>query len=237
MGSPTPLEIRITVGIMNLPEEFALLAYNDDGTPVTDGTYLDNGLGGALLLELALAEKVDVDGKKVVVLDPEPTGDPLVDQALGMIVNDDKARNPGHWVTKFAKHARGQVLDQLVEKGIVHREEGKMLWVFPRTKYPARYGIEPPAETEARQRMTAAVTSAGPVEPRTAALCALVAATDLDKKVFHDLDRKQVNARLKEIGQGAWAATAVKKSIEEIQAAIMVAVIAGSSAATTGGGS
>ena len=67
-----------------------------------------------------------------------------------------------------------------------------------------------------------------------AALCALVAATDLDKKVFRDLDRKQVKARLKEIGQGAWAATAVKKSIEEIQSAIMVAVVAGSTAAGSG---
>ena len=68
---------------MNLPAEFALLAYDDDGKPVTDGTHLDNGLGGALLLELALAEKVDVEDKKVVVVDPAPTGDPLVDQALG----------------------------------------------------------------------------------------------------------------------------------------------------------
>jgi hypothetical protein len=39
---------------MSLPEEFLLLAYDEDGTPLTDGTRLDNGLGGAILLELAL---------------------------------------------------------------------------------------------------------------------------------------------------------------------------------------
>ena len=55
--------------------------------------------------------------------------------------------------------------------------------------------------------------------------------------MFRDLDRKQVKARLKEIGQGAWAATAVSKSIEEIQSAIMVAVVAGSTAAASGSGS
>jgi len=152
-------------------------------------------------------------------------------------VNDRKSRKPGHWVTKFARKAREQVMDSLVAKGAVRRAEDKVMLVFPRTRYPATHGVEPPEETEARQRMVAAITGTGPVESRTAALCALVAATDLDKKVFRDLDRKQVKARLKEIGQGAWAATAVSKSIEEIQSAIMVAVVAGSTAAASGSGS
>jgi hypothetical protein len=222
---------------MNLAEEFALLAYRDDGTPLTDGTRLDNGLGGALLLELALAEKVDVEDKKVVVLDPVSTGDPLIDAALRQVAEDQKARKPGHWVTKLAENARAQVLDQLVTEGVVRREKDKVLWVFPRTRYPAATGVEPVAETEARQRMVAAVSADGPVEPRTAALCALVAATGLDKKIFADLDRRQVEARLKEIGEGAWAAVAVKKSIEEIQAAVMVAVMVSTTAATTGSSS
>ncbi len=218
---------------MNLPEEFVLLAYRDDGTPVTDGMHLDNGLGGALLLELALAEKVDVVDKKVVVLDPAPTGDPLLDHALRQVVEDAKTRKPGEWIGKFAKDVRAQVLDQLVAEGVVRREKDKVLWVFPRTRYPAAHGVEPVAETEARQRMVAAVSGTGAVEPRTAALCALVAATDLDKKVFADLDRRQVKDRLSEIGEGAWAAAAVKKSIEEIQVAVMVSIIAATTVTTT----
>jgi hypothetical protein len=219
---------------MNLAEELTLIAYGDDGSPVTDGMHLDNGLGGALLLELALAGKVDVDDKKVVVLDAAPTGDPLVDRALARITEETRTRKAGHWVSKFAKDTREQVLDRLVAEGVLQRERGKVMGLFPRTRYPAAHGVEPPAETEARQRMRAAVGGTGAVEPRTAALCALVAATDLDKKVFADLDRKQVKARLKEIGQGAWAATAVKKTIEEIQAAVTVAIVASTTAASSG---
>lgn len=221
----------------SLPEEFLLIAYDDDGTPLTDGTHLDNGLGGAILLELALAGRVDIADKKVIVLDRRPSGDPLVDGAAERIADDTKPRKPGHWVSKFAKDTRPLVLDKLVADGVLTMRTDKVLGLFPRKKFPSAYGVEPPVETEARQRMQSAVAGSGPVDARTAALCALVAATDLDRTVFADLDRRRVQARLKEIGDGAWAARAVKKTIEEIQAAVMVAIVASTTAATAGTGS
>jgi hypothetical protein len=222
-----------TVMFMSLAEEFLLLAYADDGTPLTDGMHLDNGLGGALLLDLAMTSRIDVVDKRVVVLDAAPIGDPLVDQALARIAGAERNRKPGHWVSKFAKDTRPRVLEKLVADGVLTMEKDRVLWVFPRTRYPSAQGTEPAAESEARRRMRAAVLGDGTVEPRTAALCALVAATDLDRKVFADLDRKRVKARLKEISQGAWAAKAVQATIEEIQAAILIAIVA---ATTTGAG-
>jgi len=218
---------------MNLAEEFTLLAYADDGSLETDSTRLDNGLGGALLLELALASRVDVEDKRVVVVDPAPTGDPLIDTALADVVAA-KPRKPDHWVTRFAKGTRVRVLDKLVADGILRREEEKILLVFSRTRFVAAHGVEPVAETEVRQRLRGAVRASGAVEKRTAALCALVAATEMDRKVFADLDRKRVKARLKEISAGDWAAAAVKKSIEAVQAAVMAAIVASTSAATAG---
>jgi hypothetical protein len=135
---------------------------------------------------------------------------------------------------EFAKDTRPQVLAKLVTDGVLTVEKDRVLWVFPRTKYPPADGGEPVAGTEARQRMRAAVLGSGAADPRTAALCALVAATDLDRKVFADLDRKRVKARLMEIGEGAWAAAAVRKTIEEIQATVMIAIVASTTAATAG---
>jgi hypothetical protein len=222
---------------MNLAEEFVLLAYADDGTAEIDGTRLDHGLGGSLLLELALAERVDIHDKKVHVRDGTPTGDGLVDDALARIVADGKERKPGHWVSAFAKDTRRRVLDSLVAQGVLRMEKDKVLWVFPRTRYPATQGVEPPAEAETRRRLRSAVAASGAVERRTAALCALVSATDLDRKVFADLDRKRVKARLEEIGEGDWAAAAVTKTIDEVQAAVMIAIVAATSAsASTAGG-
>jgi hypothetical protein len=218
---------------MSLPEEFLLLAYDEDGTPLTDGTRLDNGLGGAILLELALARRLDIEDKRVVVLDPRPIGDALSDEALARI-GEERARKPGHWVTKLSKQARPRILEKLVAEGVLTVEKDRVLWVFPRTKYPSANGEPPAAEADARERIRAAVLGTGEVEPRTAALCALVAATELDRKILAGLDRKLVKTRLKEISEGAWAADAVRRTIEEIQAAVMVAIIASTTAATAG---
>jgi hypothetical protein len=209
---------------LTLADELVLLAYDDDGSRKLGQPALGYGLAGALLVELALAERVDVVDKKVTVLDAAPVGRPLLDQALTRIA-DDKPRKPGHWISKLSKKLTDEVLDGLVAGGVLRREEDRVLLVFPRTRFPAPDGVQPAAETDARARMTSAITSDGPVDPRTAALCALVKAVDYDRKVFADLPRAVVRKRLKVISEGDWAATAVRKAIEEVQSAITVAVI------------
>jgi hypothetical protein len=222
---------------MSLAEEFLLLAYDEDGTPLTDGTHLDNGLGGAILLDLALAGRVDVVDKRVVVLERQTLGEALADEALARIIAEPRSRKPGYWVTKLAKRARPRILEKLVADGVLTVEKDRVLWMFPRLKYPSASGEPPAVEAEARRRMRDAILGSGPAEPHTAALCALVAATELDRKVFADLDRRQVKARLKEVGEGSWAAEAVRKTIDEIQAAIMIAIVASTTAATAGSSS
>jgi hypothetical protein len=56
----------------------------------------------------------------------------------------------------------------------------------------------------------------------------------MEKKLFPDLDRDArgaAKARMKEISEGDWAGTAVKRAIDEMQAAMMVAVAAASAGA------
>lgn len=217
---------------VSLAEELLLLAYDDDGSPGGMGANLDCGLAGALLLELALAQRVDVVGGKAAVVNPALTGDALLDTALGRIASHGRLDSPKGWISRLAKGVRPPVLDRLVHAGVLRRETDTVLWVFPRTRYPSARGAEPPVETDARQRLGAAVAGHGPVDPRTAALCALVGALGWERKVFPDLPRGQVKARLKEIRQGAWAAEAVKKAIDDVQAAVVAATVAASVAAS-----
>ncbi len=131
----------------------------------------------------------------------------------------------------FAKGTQRRVIERLAAAGVLRIERTRVLGIFARTRYPAAFGTEPVARTEAREKLRAAILGTGPVLPRTAALGALVASTELDRKIFPDLERRLVRARLKEIGEGDWAAAAVRKAIQDVQAAIMAGTVAATTAA------
>ncbi|MFG1675264.1 GPP34 family phosphoprotein [Micromonospora sp. NPDC049282] len=217
-----------------LTDELLLLAYDDGGTNRLGRPHLDYGLAGALLLELALARRVEVADKRLVVTDPTPTGVPLLDEALGTVAAS-RPRKPKDWIGKLAKGLPDRVLDGLVGAGVLRRESDRVLLVFPRTRYPSPTGAEPAAETAARARMVAALVGDGPVDARTAALLALVRAVGLDRKLFRELPKDRVKARLNEIAAGDWASAAVRKAIDEMQAALIVATTVASTTAISAG--
>ncbi|PWU54455.1 GPP34 family phosphoprotein [Micromonospora sp. S4605] len=217
---------------LTLAHELALLAYDDKGTLQLDRPALDHGLAGALLLELALGGRVEVVDDRLVVADPAPLGQRQLDDALARIGADEKRRRPKDWVGRLARDLPEQVLDGLVTAGVLRRESDRVLWVFPRTRYPSETGAEPAAETRARQRMTAAVAADGPVEPRTAALIGLARAVRLDRHLFQDLPRDRLKRRLAEIAAGDWASAATRKAIQETEAAVLMVITSAAAAAT-----
>ncbi|MFI5931798.1 GPP34 family phosphoprotein [Actinoplanes sp. NPDC051494] len=204
----------------SLAEEIVLIAYRDDGRAQGTGV-LDYGVGGAILQELALAGRIDAPGKKVVVTDPSPTGDPVADAALDRIAGD-KARKPKDWVYKLGRKARPGVLDALVSAGVLERRKDRFL-LIPYTRYPAPGGGEPPVETAMRDRLRTAVTSSLTIEPRTAALIALVGALSWRKQVFADLPKGPVRDRLKELRTSTWASEATYQAVQEMQSAVLLA--------------
>ncbi|GLY07267.1 MULTISPECIES: GPP34 family phosphoprotein [Actinoplanes] len=225
---------------MDLLEEFVLLAHDDRGARIIDSGRIDHGLGGAILMELALARRIDVADRKVVVSAGDPVGIPAADEALDRIAGDARPRKAVHWVSRFARGTQKRVLHDLVAAEVLRVEQTPMLLVFTRTRYPAVAGPEAPARTDARQRVHSAVTRPDPITPRTAALCALVAATGMEHGLLPDLDRKRVRARLAEISEGDWAAAAVRRAIQDVQAAVTAAAVMsygdGSAGGDGGGG-
>ncbi|MFF5172444.1 GPP34 family phosphoprotein [Micromonospora sp. NPDC000089] len=219
---------------LTLADELVLLAYDDAGTNRLGRPHLDYGLAGALLLELALARRVEVVDDRLVVTDPTPVGHPVLDDALARLAAEGRARKPKDWIGRLAKQLPDRVLDGLVDRGVLRRDADRVLGLFPRTRYPSPTGAEPAAETAARQRMLAAVAADGPVDARTAALVALTRAVGLDRKLFRDLPKDRVKARLAEISAGDWASAATRRAIEQTQAAIMIATTAATTVVITG---
>ena len=181
-------------------------------------------------MELALAGRIGISDKRVEVLGAQPTGDAVVDEALARIAADGKRRQPNDWIGRLGDGLRDKLLARQVEAGVLRREKGKVLWVFPHTTYPTVDGETPAAEVATRHKLAAALDSTEPIDPRTAALCGLVVSAGMERAVFPDRPAKDARKRLKAIADGDWASAAVKQAIDEVHAAIIVA----STAATTG---
>jgi DNA recombination-dependent growth factor C len=144
-----------------LVEELLLLAYDDKTGRDRSGGYLELGLGGAIVLELTLAARLDVVDKKVRVLDPSPVGNALLDDRLAAIAAD-KPRAPKAVVERTAKGLKRTVLDTLVADGVLRHERGTALGIFPFHRYLPN---DPAAEADARNRLG----TRAPPGPRTPA--------------------------------------------------------------------
>ncbi|MGW0482877.1 GOLPH3/VPS74 family protein [Nonomuraea sp. NPDC003214] len=200
---------------VTIAEEILLLAHKeDDGKPLIPSTQLDPVLAGALLAELAVNERVTLDGKKVQLVDPTPLGDEELDAVLAAIA-EGKERKAAWWVQKLQSvKLRARLLTRLARAGVLAEERAKVLGLFPTTRWPE---VDGRTEAEVRERVAAALGGADPTA-RTAVLIAVMHAAKLDRKAFPGADK----ARVKEIAEGAWAAEAVAQTITAIHAAIAV---------------
>ncbi|GAA1661698.1 hypothetical protein GCM10009830_03580 [Glycomyces endophyticus] len=205
-----------------LPAALALLAHDPATGRDRSGGYLDLGLSGAVLFELALAGRIDLDAKKVRVLDPAPTGDPLLDARLAALAAD-RPRAPHAAVDRGAKGLTRTVRDLLVETGDLRRERGRALGIFPVDRYLPRRG----AADDARTRLASAYRTGRSHDERTDALLTLVAAVRLEKAVFPDRDARPDRKRLKALAEAHWVGAAVRKAIANRQGATAAAASGG----------
>lgn len=225
---------------MLIAEDLLLLLLDDESGTLAASDKVRPLLGGALLLELALAERVEVVEKariwssaKVAVTGP-PVGEPVLDEALATVAV--KPRSAQDLVERLGKGTRDRLLDRLVERGLVERHEGKVLGLFPRTTWPA---VDARHEESVRALLQGVLVQGLTPDARTSALVALLAAIDHAHQVVDrgDVPAREVKARAKEISEGAWAATAVKDAVAAAQAAVAAAVTASIAATTTSSGS
>ncbi len=191
---------------------------------------LGYGLAGALLVELVLAERIDLRGPtprkaRVVVVDPAPPEDELLANALAR--TGEKERSAQALVPLLAKGLRERLLERAERRGDLRRER---LTLRP-DRWPAADGRR--QEALGRRLRDVLVTGVTP-DPRTAALVAVLAAVDAAAAVVEAPDRtarKAVARRAAEIGEGAWAAQSVRAAV----AAAAAAVTATTAAVTAAG--
>ncbi len=213
---------------LDLLEEYLLIALDDSkGQFVIDSTHLHYGLAGAVLLELALREKVSIEGDYVKINDSAAVTEIALNKALEYLKEKAKSVKVKDVIAAFARQAgefKQDVLQRLINKGILKKEEHKILWIIPNNKYPTS-NLTP--ENKVRERLKAVMIHGAQSEPRDIMLLSLIDVSDLTKEAFRDKDDyKKVKKKIKEVTQDVKISGAINKSIREIQAAIMIAIMA-----------
>ncbi|MFE3454908.1 GPP34 family phosphoprotein [Nonomuraea sp. NPDC059194] len=213
---------------VTIAEEVLLLAHSeDDGRQLIGSTELGAALGGAVLAELAVDDRIELSQKKVVVKNAAGSGDADLDDVLTRIAEDSKERKPAWWVSKIGTpKLKARLLTKLADAGVLTQQRGKVLGVFPTTRWPEADGS---VEAEVRERVAGVLSGAEP-DARTAVLIAVMHACKLDRKAFPGASKE----RIKEITEGEWAGDAVAKTIADINAVIMIAATTAAISAAVG---
>ncbi|MDY0109838.1 MAG: GPP34 family phosphoprotein [Candidatus Krumholzibacteria bacterium] len=212
-----------------LHEEIMLLALKDREGTVAAGSTYHFAIGGAILAELMLQKRLEVekDGKKrfARVVNRTPVGNSLLDNCLTKLDAAKKRAQLSTWVSRFAntKNLKHLVAGRLAERGILRVDKDKVLGIFTRTIYPE---VDPGPERALLARLEQAIfTESSNVAPRTAVLVSLANSADLLRYAF---DRKQLKSRrtrIERICNGESTGKATREAIAAMQAAVMVACI------------
>lgn len=187
-----------------------------------------------------MKERLALKDKKVTVIDDTPTEDELLDRALRKITGDSKIRSPKSWIERLNKRETKQdILQRLVQKGILFEKEEKVLWVFTRHKYPTEQ--EAP-EQQVRRRILECLDQNRTPDQKTAILLSLLKACDLIREIVPRERKKEVEKQIEALTKDNSYGKAVKATVDAMQAAIIACVAASAAAsaansASAGGGS
>jgi hypothetical protein len=207
---------------LTLPEELLLLMLDDESGRLHEGAAPsgDFALVGAILAELTLAGRISAGATTLTVTNPAPTGDPLFDRVLAQLAAETRARETRHWIELLGADAeayREALFGRLVQKGVLRREEGRFLWVFPERRYPAVSGRE---EREVKARLLGVLFHDDTPGHRDALLIGLCRAAGLFALILAPHELERLEPRIEQIANLEELNRCLSDAIREIYAQI-----------------
>jgi Golgi phosphoprotein 3 (GPP34) len=178
------------------------------------------GLSGAELIRLAAMRRIDIERGKIVVLDPAPTGDALLDAALASMQDHRRPPTAKNWVARNRVGLTRRYLDRLIEAGTIRLERRKVLGLLPADHWIVADGER---LAQAKARLDAIAHGSGEVTAEQAALAGLASAIGLPRLLYPGSAERAAVKRLR---------TARREQSAEVVDATGAAVRAASRTAT-----
>ncbi|MBB5084902.1 GOLPH3/VPS74 family protein [Nonomuraea endophytica] len=178
-----------------LYQDLFIVCHHENGKPLIHRSSISLGLAGAVLIDLALYGRVRLKGRAVVVTDPTPTGDPVVDAYAGAFQRDRPELDAVTWAKTVSADSYDRARRQLVRVGLLTEVTGRRLGMLPYTRYRADMAAIVRASTDVRS----AVSGWREMDARGAALCGLVLALQVHTELYIGQSSAQLTTTLRTI--------------------------------------
>ena len=209
--------------MLTIAEEVLLLFLDDEKGTFIRGPdiHVELAMSGAVLMDLALANRIDTDPERLFVVDQTPVGDRVLDDLLARIAAAEPERSTEYWLNWIREDVpdiMGHFIERLVERGILKRMEEKILWVFESRRYPV---IDDREEREVKRRITSVLFSDELPDPRDVVIIGIVNACDLLEVILHHREVDKVRSRAEQISQMDFIGQAINSTINDVRASIL----------------
>ena len=131
---------------MRFAEQLLLLLHSQDTgyfVPIPEWR-MSCALAGAVLMDLAMEDRIDSDVETLTVVDKTPTGDDLLDPSLEDLASEDKVHPPQYWVERLARRGdqiSDDAIERLVRKGIFESDAGGFWTLSKKVTRTGRYPL------------------------------------------------------------------------------------------------
>jgi len=209
--------------MLTISEEVLLLFIDDERGTFIRGPdiHVELAMSGAVLMDLALANRIDTDPERLFVVDRSPLGDEVLDRLLARIAASEQEHSVEYWLNWIREDVpdiMGHFIDRLVERGILRRMEEKILWVFETRRYPV---IDDREEREVKRRITSVLFSDEVPDPRDIVIIGIVNACDLLEVILHHREVEKVRERAEQLAGMDFIGQAVNRTINDVRASIL----------------
>lgn len=181
---------------------------------------LGYALGGGILMDLALENRIDTDLDNLILVDDTPLGDSLLDPTLADIAAAEDRRDARFWVERTAGRAdeiREEALARLVKSGILEEQEDRFLWVFRSRRYPI---VDGRAEREVKLRIMEVLFSDDIPDPRDVVIICLADACALFRQLLSKQELERASKRIEQVTRLDLIGQAMSQAIRDIQLSI-----------------
>ncbi len=213
--------------MLTLAEDIILLLLDDDTGKLAsiDLMTLNYAMAGAVLMDLALRNKIDNDLESLIVADSTPTGLQMLDTYLDKISSENKENNTRYWLTELSNYGEDIVdsaLNMLVEKKILKTEEKKILWVIGTRVYPM---VDDKEQKEVKRRIIDLLMSDEIPTPQDVVLVSLMDTCSLFTTILSSKEVERLSSRIEQIRKLDLIGQEVTKVLERLRSDIAEAML------------